>query len=150
MLLRGSQERFTDLQAMLPLVVECEALCSALSLVVAAALADAVDIAPVGLCLRVLQRVSIHLEHRCTRSSPSLPAEQQLSSYLSPSMGGLVAITATKRLSTSALHSMCACCRTAFPSCYPPHVCMQHGTMPEALRRCALPWHGMPCTMMFE
>lgn len=67
--LRGFREGCTDLQAMLPLVVECEALCSALSLVVAAALANAVDVAPVGLCLRVLQRVSIHLEHRYARSS---------------------------------------------------------------------------------
>ena len=70
-----------DLQAMLPLVVKGEALCSALPLIVAAALANAVHIAPVGLRLRVLQRVSIYLQHENACNSASLPTEQLLSSY---------------------------------------------------------------------
>ena len=49
------------LHAMLPLVVKCEALCRALALIIAATLADAVDVAPVRLRLRVLQRVAVHL-----------------------------------------------------------------------------------------
>lgn len=49
------------LHAMLALVVEGEALRGALALVVAAALADGVHIAPVRLGLRVLQRVAVHL-----------------------------------------------------------------------------------------
>ena len=54
---------------MLPLVVKGEALCCALSLVVAAALANAVDVAPVGFCLRVLQGIPIHLIDTCPQYS---------------------------------------------------------------------------------
>ena len=49
------------LQVVLALVVEGEALGGALALVIAAALADGVHVAPVRLRLRVLQRVSVHL-----------------------------------------------------------------------------------------
>ena len=49
------------LHAMLALVVKGEALRGALALVVAAALANGVHIAPVRLGLRVLQRVAVHL-----------------------------------------------------------------------------------------
>ena len=47
---------------MLPLVVKGEALCRALALVIAAALADAVHVAPVALRLWVFQRVAIYLK----------------------------------------------------------------------------------------
>lgn len=49
------------LQVVLSLVVKGEALGGALALIIAAALSDGVHIAPVGLRLRVLQWVSIHL-----------------------------------------------------------------------------------------
>ena len=43
-----------DLKVVLPLVIKGQALCSALALVVAAALANRVDITPIVLSLRVL------------------------------------------------------------------------------------------------
>ena len=52
------------LQVVFALVVKGQALCSALALVVAAALANGVDIAPVVLSLGVLQRVAIDLQVR--------------------------------------------------------------------------------------
>lgn len=49
------------LKVVLPLVVKGQALCGAFALIIAAALAIAIDVAPVALCLRVLQWVPIHL-----------------------------------------------------------------------------------------
>ena len=69
---QGLSKGSTDLQAVLPLVVEGEALRCALALIVAAALADAVHIAPVRFCLGVLQRVSIHLKE--TNAQPDVRA----------------------------------------------------------------------------
>ena len=50
-----------DLEAVLAAVVKRQALGGALPLVVAGALADGVDVAPVGLGLRVLERVAVDL-----------------------------------------------------------------------------------------
>ena len=60
-----------DLQVVLAVVVEGEALGSPLALVVAGALADAVDVAPVLLCLGVLEGVPIHLA-RAGEQEPGL------------------------------------------------------------------------------
>lgn len=49
---------------MLSLVVERQGLCNTFALIIAAALADGVDVAPIGLCLRVLQWITIHLHER--------------------------------------------------------------------------------------
>ena len=87
-----SKERglLADLQVVLPLVVKGEALCCALALVVAAALADAVHIAPVAFCLRVLQRVPIHLkskprasQHICAGSSPQAHTQERQAAHAS-------------------------------------------------------------------
>ena len=63
---------------MLTLVVKGKALRRALALVVAAALADGVHVAPVRLGLRVLQRIAIHLRP-CARAAISRGTELILS-----------------------------------------------------------------------
>lgn len=50
------------LQVVLSKIVKRQALCSTLALIIAAALANWIDIAPIRLSLRVLQGIAIHLQ----------------------------------------------------------------------------------------
>src|SRR4051812_45838836 len=80
-----------DLETMLAVIVEEQGFSAALALIVAGARPDRVDIAPIGLGLRVNCRIPVHFAGRCLKNAASeaFRQTQHINSSVHRSLGRL-------------------------------------------------------------